>query len=67
MKNILDKIREGSVLLGDGAWGTLLYSMGLDSTECPELWNITNPGRVLDVARSYVEAGANIIETNSFG
>ena len=67
MKNILEKIREGSVLLGDGAWGTLLYSMGLDSTECPELWNITNPGRVLDVARSYVEAGANIIETNSFG
>jgi len=67
MKNILDKIREGSVLVGDGAWGTLLYSMGLDSTECPELWNITNRDRVLNVARNYVDAGANIIETNSFG
>ena len=67
MKNILDKLRDGSVLLGDGAWGTMLYSMGLESTECPELWNITEPDRVLSVARSYVVAGANIIETNSFG
>jgi len=67
MMNIIDKIKEGSVLLSDGAWGTMLYNMGLESTECPEIWNITNPDRVFQIAQSYVEAGANIIETNSFG
>ncbi len=67
MKNIIDRINEGSVLLSDGAWGTMLYDKGLESTECPELWNITNPDRVLQIAKSYVDAGANIIETNSFG
>ncbi len=67
MKSIIDKIKEGSVLLSDGAWGTMLYSMGLESTECPELWNISNPDKVFQIAKSYVDAGANIIETNSFG
>jgi len=67
MINIIDRIKEGSVLLSDGAWGTMLYNMGLESTECPELWNITNPDKVFQIAQSYVEAGANIIETNSFG
>ena len=67
MKNILEKLKEGTVLVSDGAWGTMLYSMGLESTECPELWNITNPDKVLQVARNYVNAGSNIIETNSFG
>jgi 5-methyltetrahydrofolate--homocysteine methyltransferase len=67
MKNIIEKLKEGKVLLSDGAWGTMLYSMGLESTECPEMWNISNPEKVLKVARSYIDAGANIIETNSFG
>jgi len=67
MKNILDKINEGAVLLSDGAWGTMLFEKGLESTDCPELWNITNPEIVFEIAKSYVDAGANIIETNSFG
>jgi 5-methyltetrahydrofolate--homocysteine methyltransferase len=67
MKNILDKISEGSVLLSDGAWGTMLYNKGLDSTACPELWNITHSDKVFQIAKSYVDAGADIIETNSFG
>ena len=67
MKNIMDRISEGSILLSDGAWGTMLYEKGLKSTECPELWNITNPDKVFQIAKSYVDAGANIIETNSFG
>jgi len=40
---------------------------GLQPGECPELWNLTRRDDVLDIARSYIEAGADIIETNSFG
>ncbi|MDF1575888.1 MAG: homocysteine S-methyltransferase family protein [Bacteroidales bacterium] len=64
---ILNKIEERRVLVSDGAWGTFLHQKGLKSGECPELWNLDRPGDVLDIARSYVEAGADIILTNSFG
>jgi len=64
--NILDEIKT-RVLLCDGAWGTLLQQKGLQPGECPELWNLTRRDDVLDIARSYIEAGADIIETNSFG
>jgi len=67
MISVIDKIKEGTVLLSDGAWGTMLFNMGLESTTCPELWNITNPDKVYQIAKSYVDAGADIIETNSFG
>lgn len=65
--DILNKIKEGKVLLSDGAWGTMLFNMGLESTECPELWNINHPDKVFQIAKGYVDAGADIIETNSFG
>lgn len=64
--NILEEIKT-RVLLCDGAWGTLLQAKGLKPSECPELWNLTRRKDVLDIARSYIEAGADIIETNSFG
>jgi 5-methyltetrahydrofolate--homocysteine methyltransferase len=64
---LLDRISKSKVLISDGAWGTLLHQKGLASGECPESWNLSRPGEVLDVARSYVEAGADIILTNSFG
>ncbi|HDS07044.1 MAG TPA: methionine synthase [Bacteroides sp.] len=64
---LLDRIREKGVLISDGAWGTLLHRKGLASGECPESWNLTRPEDVLEVARSYVEAGSDIILTNSFG
>jgi len=50
----------------DGAWGTELMKIGGSSTELKDLWNISAPDKVLQVARSYVEAGANIILTNTF-
>ena len=65
-KNILDELKE-RVLLCDGAWGTTMQAMGLQPGECPELWNITRRDDVLAIARSYVDAGCDIIETNSFG
>lgn len=65
--NILDELKLGKVLLSDGAWGTFLQAKGMEPGECPELWNITRRSDVLDIAESYVLAGSDIIETNSFG
>lgn len=67
MGKILDRLKAGNVLLSDGAWGTLLQARGLMPGECPESWNIRQREKVLEVARSYVEAGSDMIETNSFG
>ncbi|MGM0619713.1 MAG: homocysteine S-methyltransferase family protein [Bacteroidota bacterium] len=64
---IIDKIKQGKVLVSDGAWGTFLQQKGLTVGECPEEWNLTHPDEVLDIARSYIAAGADMIETNSFG
>ncbi len=67
MKTISDKINSRHILVSDGAWGTLLQQMGLKPGECPESWNINHPDSVLKVAQSYIEAGSDMIETNSFG
>jgi 5-methyltetrahydrofolate--homocysteine methyltransferase len=67
MGKILDKIKQGKILVSDGAWGTFLQQKGLKIGECPEEWNLTHPEEVLDIARSYIDAGADMIETNSFG
>lgn len=67
MGKILDQIKKGKILVSDGAWGTFLQKKGLQLGECPEEWNVTHSGEVLDIARSYINAGADMIETNSFG
>lgn len=64
---ILDKLKQNKILLSDGAWGTLLQAKGMNPGECPELWNITHRNDVLGIAESYLQAGSDIIETNSFG
>jgi 5-methyltetrahydrofolate--homocysteine methyltransferase len=53
--------------VSDGAWGTFLYRKGLGKGECPELWCALHPDEVRDIAASYIAAGANMVETNSFG
>jgi 5-methyltetrahydrofolate--homocysteine methyltransferase len=67
MGALLNKIAEGKTLVSDGAWGTFLHQKGLKADESPESWNLTRPDEVLEIARSYVKAGADIILTNSFG
>lgn len=67
MGKIIDKIKIGNVLVSDGAWGTFLQAKGLKPGECPEQWNITHPDDVLDIARGYIDAGSDMVETNSFG
>lgn len=68
MNNPIDALlAEKGVLLADGATGTNLFAMGLESGEAPELWNETHPERVRALHQGFVDAGADIILTNSFG
>src|SRR3954452_17196953 len=55
------------ILLADGATGTNLFNMGLTSGDAPERWNETHPDRIRALHQSFVDAGADIILTNSFG
>ena len=55
------------VLLADGATGTNYFGMGLGAGEAPELWNVDHPDRVQDLHRRFVDAGADIILTDTFG
>jgi 5-methyltetrahydrofolate--homocysteine methyltransferase len=67
MSKIIQEIQKGKVLVSDGAWGTFLQQKGLKPGECPEEWNISRGDDIFDIAQSYIEAGADMIETNSFG
>jgi 5-methyltetrahydrofolate--homocysteine methyltransferase len=68
MQNPLDALLERKgVLLADGATGTNLFAMGLSSGEAPELWNETAPDKVAALHQGFVDAGSDIILTNSFG
>ena len=51
----------------DGAWGTQLQARGLPIGACPDEWNLSRPDDVQAVARAYVEAGSQVILTNTFG
>ncbi|HEV7252374.1 MAG TPA: betaine--homocysteine S-methyltransferase [Mesorhizobium sp.] len=68
MHNPIDALlSEKGVLLADGATGTNLFAMGLEAGEAPELWNETHPERIEALHQGFVDAGADIILTNSFG
>jgi methionine synthase I (cobalamin-dependent) len=54
-------------VLADGATGTNLFAMGLMSGDAPELWNSDHPERISALHRGFIEAGADIVLTNSFG
>ena len=64
---LLQRLLASGPVLTDGAWGTQLQVRGLALGEFPDAWNLTCPDRVLEVARAYVEAGSQIILTNTFG
>ncbi len=68
MANPLEALlAEKGVLLADGATGTNLFNMGLESGEAPELWNEDQPEKIAALHQGFVDAGADIILTNSFG
>lgn len=66
-KKITEAVRAGRVLVSDGAWGTFLYQKGLKPGECPERWCLERFEDVRDIAKRYIDAGADMVETNSFG
>ncbi|MBJ3763973.1 betaine--homocysteine S-methyltransferase [Maribius pontilimi] len=55
------------VLLADGATGTNLFNMGLQSGDAPELWNVDQPDKIRTLYRGPVEAGSDLFLTNTFG
>ncbi len=58
---------EKGILLADGATGTNLFEMGLTSGQSPEFWNDTDPDKITRLHQDFVDAGSDIILTNSFG
>jgi methionine synthase I (cobalamin-dependent) len=67
MHALINELTSRAPILLDGAWGTELFARGLKSGASPDLWNLEYPDRVREVARAYVEAGSDIILTNTFG
>lgn len=67
MRKIVEQLATGVNLVSDGAWGTFLQAHGLKPGECPELWCLEHRAEVLAIPRGYLEAGADMVETNSFG
>ena len=67
MDDIRERLARGDVILGDGAWGTLLMARGLAAGDPPELFNLTRPEVIEEIAALYLDAGAEIITTNTFG
>lgn len=66
MHRLIEEMIRARPVITDGAWGTQLQILGLATGECPDSWNLTHPDRVKDVARRYVEAGSDVILTNTF-
>ena len=66
-RNLADVLRSGRLLVSDGAWGTLLKAKGLQAGECPDRWSLDHPREVRAIAEAYCAAGADLVETNSFG
>ncbi len=67
MKSAVSEIKKGRILISDGACGTELHKRGLKPGECPEYWNLTHRDDVYAIAKGYLDAGSDIILTNSFG
>ncbi len=55
------------MLLFDGAMGTQLQARGLAAGELPEIWNVTHPEVIREIQKAYVDAGCDILKTNTFG
>jgi homocysteine S-methyltransferase len=66
MRPFLDEL-DDRVLVCDGAMGTMLYSKGVFINRCFDALNLTQPDLVVEVHQAYVHAGANVVETNTFG
>jgi 5-methyltetrahydrofolate--homocysteine methyltransferase len=60
-------VRSGRPIIADGAMGTMLMANGLEFGDPPELWNLEHPEVIRRVQRAYIDAGAQVLLTNTFG
>jgi len=67
MHTTIEQLMAGGPVVCDGAWGTELQQRGLEVGACPDSWNLSHPAQVEEVARAYVEAGSQVVLTNTFG
>ncbi len=67
MSKLTEMLAEKNVLLADGATGTNLFEMGLTSGMAPEIWNLELAENITRLHQSFVDAGSDILVTNSFG
>lgn len=67
MKTLLERLAAGEILVSDGAMGTFLHAKGLAAGENPESWCVSHPDAVKEIAAAYLDAGSDLVETNSFG
>src|SRR6266699_1993376 len=67
MEHLLLEQLQQRPLLCDGAMGTLLYARGVKYEQCFDAINLSQPEMIMNIHREYISAGAQIIETNSFG
>lgn len=67
MNKFLKALSENRIIISDGAMGTELQKLGMEIGSCPEELNLTSPGTIATIHKNYVNAGAEIIGTNTFG
>jgi len=66
MHPLIQELTASGPVVTDGGWGTQLQAQGLPPGQSPDGWNLTDPEKVEEVARAYVQAGSQIILTNTF-
>ncbi len=67
MQPLLERLAAGERFVGDGAMGTMLLARGLEPGQPPETITLSRPGVLEEIARLYLDAGADLLETNTFG
>ena len=67
MNNFLKILKDKSHILADGATGTNLFGMGLETGDPPEPWNLEHKDRIRSLHQGFVDAGSDLFLTNSFG
>ncbi len=67
MQSIKARLSKQKIILSDGAWGTNLQRKGLKTGDCPEKLNFEHPEKVMEVAQDFIDAGSEMVKTNTFG
>src|SRR3712207_2181949 len=67
MTSLQELLATKRILLADGATGTNLFDAGLTAGDAPDLWNIERPEAIKALYQSFVDAGSDVILTNTFG